>query len=192
MLIFSGFWKWRKKATVKLAAARTGHDDVPLGKKRVAHEQLKPVKSSALLKLSEEMVSDSSTNTADTDVELSQRQQIIANPVKSQDSGNTEHPEREDNIAVIGYKPKAVREAICLCLVAASLQNSERKTIIQILNKNSWLTDDHMTHYQALLKHQFPEVDGQQSCAIFEAVGHSFVGTPTQKSVQILNVSSNH
>lgn len=95
-----------------------------LWEKKVTYKQPESVKSNLLHKLLEELVSDSST---DTDVELSKREQIIANLVEdspqpdtkiisNQDSGSTDHPEREDDITVIRYKPKAEREAICLPL----------------------------------------------------------------------------
>ena len=103
-----------------------------------------------------------------------------------------EHPNREDDITVIEFKPKAVRQAMCRPPVPASLQTSELETMIHIIENREWLTDDHMNHCQALLKHQFPEVDGLQSCAVFEAVGHNFVGTPSGKFVQILNIKDNH
>ena len=52
--------------TVRLAATRIGHDDIPLAQ-TVAYDQLKPVKFGALHKPSQKIVNDSST---DTDPEL--------------------------------------------------------------------------------------------------------------------------
>lgn len=184
--------------TVRLAATRIGHEDIPLAQ-AVAYDQLKPVKFGALHKPSGKIVTDSST---DTDPELLfneeayQREHGTASPVeiakwksRQQESG---HPDGEEDIIVIGTKAKAEREAVCLNPVPASRQDRELEAMIKILNEKKWLTDDHMNHCQALLKHQFPEVDGLQSCAVFEAVEHTHVGTPKGKFVQILNVSKNH
>ena len=164
------FLKITKKDAVKLAATRIGHDDFPLQKK-VPYEQLKPVKISTLHKNSAELVSDSST---DTDVKLYQREELITSPAEAMasshpdtniicDQDSVEHQEKEDDTIFISYQPKATREAKCLSPVSASLQCTEIKAMIDILNRKLWLTDDHLNHCQALLKHQFPQVDGLQS-----------------------------
>ncbi|XP_050717144.1 uncharacterized protein LOC126998924 [Eriocheir sinensis] len=186
-----------ERDTVKLAVIKIGHDDVPLAR-MVAYDQLKPVKFGAFHRPSEELAAGSST---DTDPELYlneetyQKGQGISIPVPvtaPPKLGDTRHPDREEDIILIGTRAKAEREAVCLPPVPASRQDPQIEAMIQILEEKRWLTDDHMNHCQALLKHQFPEVDGLQSCAIFEAVEHIRVGAPRGKFVQILNLTSNH
>ncbi len=108
--------------TVRLAATRIGHKDIPLAQV-VAYDQFKPVKFGVLHKPSGNIVTDSST---DTDPELPlneaayEREHGIVSPVeiaerknRKQDLGNTGHPDGEENLILIGTKAKVEREAVC-------------------------------------------------------------------------------
>lgn len=114
--------EFTEKDTGKLASNGTGQGDIPLGKSAL-YEQLKPMKGCIFHRHTEELISDSSTN---TDVELSQREKTSANPIKpnippplaivfisnNQESGNAEHSWEKDDITVIGYKTKTERKAV--------------------------------------------------------------------------------
>jgi len=50
------------------------------------------------------------------------------------------------------------------------------------------LSDMHMDHCSAIMKEQFPEVDGLQRMSVFDSVGCQRIGTPEGKFVQILLV----
>ena len=195
-----------EKDTVKLASIRTGEGEVPQGK-CVAYEHLKPVKVSTLHRHTEELMSDSSST--DTDIELSQREETSTRPVgphvplppdttfssnneESGVAGVAEHSLGKDDIILIGCKPRAERKAVCQPPVSASLQDRSMKSMIEILHKREWLNDYHINHCQALLKHQFPGVDGLQNCLIFQAEDYSLVGIPSNKFVQILHFLGNH
>lgn len=52
------------------------------------------------------------------------------------------------------------------------------------------LTDLHIDHFSALLKEQFPKVDGLQMLAVFQSEECQRVGTPRRKFVQVLNVDN--
>ncbi|XP_050703669.1 uncharacterized protein LOC126989147 [Eriocheir sinensis] len=123
-----------ERDTVKLAHVKIGHDDVPLAQ-MVAYDQLMP--------------------------ELYQKRQGISIPVPvtaPPKPGDTRHPDREEDIILIGTRAKAEREAVYLPPVPASRQDPQIEAMIQTFEEKRWLTDDHMNHCQALLKHQFSEL----------------------------------
>ena len=65
---------------------------------------------------------------------------------------------------------------------------AELEGLKAVLYRGLELTDSHMDHCSAILKVQFPHVDGLQRMSVFESSGCQRVGTPQGKFVQILLV----
>ena len=61
-----------------------------------------------------------------------------------------------------------------------------------VTSPNTWLSDEEMNHGQALLRQQFPEIDGWQDVGLFGDNGCHLLGTPQRPFVQIILAFDNH
>lgn len=60
------------------------------------------------------------------------------------------------------------------------------------LRRKQCLEDNHIDHFSAMLQEQFQTVDGFQRVSVFEDGVTYWIGTPSDKFVQILNTDRNH
>lgn len=101
----------------------------------------------------------------------------------------TDTPTDESDVEFVQMFGPSRREAEPLPVVPAERQDShsfhEMKLVLEEKNE---LSDLHIDHFSALLKEQFPLVDGLQKTAIFESEECNRVGTPVGKFIQILLV----
>lgn len=112
----------------------------------------------------------------------------VGSPVRKR--GRYDVPHDVEDVLFVGTSAPKRRRAETLPVATASKMPQELEAMRRVLHRGLELTDLHMDHCSAMLKEQFPDVDGLQPMSVFQSTGCQRIGTPVGKFVQILLVGN--
>lgn len=100
---------------------------------------------------------------------------------------------RQQDIAVVKITAPKTRANIVLPVSRLAATSPRLTEMLRtVMSPNTWLSDEEINHGQALLRQQFPEVDGWQDVGLFGDNGCHLLGTPQRPFVQVMLTFENH